>query len=66
MTKSILSAAPPEKTEAKATHDEEVRCVEVTRPAYYYLRDTFDGVSDEHRMQLLLRQLRGSRGQTRC
>src|SRR5205823_6325425 len=64
LSKTILAAEPLNQSDERALHDEEVRCIEVTRRAYGYLRECFDGVSDEHRMQLLLKQLREKRRAT--
>ncbi len=58
LSNAILGAERPKEAEMRGLREDEARSVEVTRTAYDHLREYFDGVSDEHRMQLLLKQVR--------
>lgn len=60
ISRAILQATRSEQHGSATLFDEDVREVTVTSSAYGHLRDAFNGVSDEHRFRLLIKQLKSA------
>lgn len=58
LSEAILEAEPDATTSIALSDEESVRPVAVRVDAYLHLTEKFEGVSDEHRVQLLLQYLR--------